>query len=173
MAMSVSSSTPLLTQRMSPILPEVKPGIPDSLHVSISRTRHVPLRRGRRTLLWRNLCLPVVGGVMEIPKNQRAVEQFNTIYFLLAANMIVFFFDHILHWRSVKGLYFYHWNTKWWQYVTSSFCHASWDHLSNNLFMLYAFGKMVEEEEGGGYLLSTYVIAGVVSCAMSKVPVGK
>lgn len=31
-----------------------------------------------------------------------------------------------------------------WQFVTAAFAHASWEHLSSNIFMLYVFGRIVE-----------------------------
>ena len=49
----------------------------------------------------------------------------------------------------------------WSQYVTSLFCHYNWGHLSSNLFQLYVFGKIVEEEEGIVGVLLSYLITGV------------
>lgn len=47
---------------------------------------------------------------------------------------------------QVSRLYLYHTGPRWWQYLTSAFCHGSWQHLSSNAFMLYVFGRIVEEE---------------------------
>jgi hypothetical protein len=43
----------------------------------------------------------------------------------------------------MRGLYLYHGSPHWWQFITHSFCHGSWNHLSMNLFNLCVFGKLV------------------------------
>lgn len=48
--------------------------------------------------------------------------------------------------------------------MTAAFCHYSWDHLSSNLFMLYTFGKIVEEEEGSFAVWLTYVVCALGEC---------
>ena len=53
-----------------------------------------------------------------------------------------------LHLPMMKSLYLNHLHPQWWQWITSIFCHANWAHLSGNIFFLYVFGKIVEEEEG-------------------------
>ena len=52
-------------------------------------------------------------------------------------------------------------NPRWWQFVTSIFCHANWAHLSGNIFFLYIFGKIVEEEEGAFGVWFSYLFTGV------------
>ena len=47
---------------------------------------------------------------------------------------------------------------RWWQFLTCAFCHADVGHLSSNLFLLYVFGKLVEEREGAIGVWSTYLI---------------
>lgn len=47
------------------------------------------------------------------------------------------------------------------QFVTATFMHANWQHLSSNAFALLVFGRMVEEEEGAFGLWATYLLAGV------------
>lgn len=44
--------------------------------------------------------------------------------------------------------------------MTATFCHANWNHLSSNLFFLYIFGKLVEEEEGNFALWISYILTG-------------
>ncbi len=58
------------------------------------------------------------------------------------------------------ALYLHHRAPHWWQFVTSTFCHGSWDHLSGNLFFLLIFGKSVEEEEGAGGVWAAYTLCG-------------
>ncbi len=47
------------------------------------------------------------------------------------------------------------------QFVTATFMHANWQHLSSNAFALLVFGRMVEEEEGALGVWLTYLLAGV------------
>lgn len=35
-----------------------------------------------------------------------------------------------------------HWAPQWWQFVTASFLHANWEHLSSNAFSLLIFGRI-------------------------------
>lgn len=69
--------------------------------------------------------------------------------------------DHTFHLPQIQRLYLDHLAPRWWQFLTSSFCHASWAHLSNNTFLLYVFGKIVEEEEGLWGVWFTYIITAV------------
>ena len=41
-----------------------------------------------------------------------------------------------------------------------TFCHVNWSHISINLFFLYIFGKLVEEEEGVFSLWLSYLVIG-------------
>ena len=85
---------------------------------------------------------------------------------MLLINLIVFVLDHSLHLPQMRMLYLDHIAPKWWQFITSSFCHASWQHLSSNIFMLYIFGKIVEEEEGMWGVWWTYFITAVGTQSM-------
>lgn len=79
------------------------------------------------------------------------------VLLLCSLNLLLYACDHVLH-LNIQHLYLWHAFPKWWQFLTSAFCHASWQHLSSNLFMLYVFGKVVEEEEGGLGVILTYLI---------------
>ncbi|CAJ1972315.1 unnamed protein product [Sphenostylis stenocarpa] len=68
---------------------------------------------------------------------------------------------HLYKVNQVKALYLYHNWPAWYQFVTATFCHANWNHLSSNLFFLYIFGKLVEEEEGNFALWLSYILTGV------------
>lgn len=48
-------------------------------------------------------------------------------------NLAVFAFDHLLSQGWVQLLYLNHSAPQWWQFITSAFCHGSWQHLSSNL----------------------------------------
>ena len=71
---------------------------------------------------------------------------YSGVYGLLLVNFAIFAADHFLHAPWVSGLYLNHARPAWWQYLTAAFCHGSWQHLSNNAFMLLVFGRIVEEE---------------------------
>lgn len=76
------------------------------------------------------------------------LNQNNGLFALLAINFIIFLLDHTLNWGIIDSFYLNHDDIIWYQLITSIFCHANWQHLSSNLFFLYLFGKLVEEEEG-------------------------
>lgn len=71
---------------------------------------------------------------------------YNGVFALLLLNFIVFFADKALKLPSIAALYLHHSQPHWWQYLTAAFCHASWQHISGNAFMLLIFGRIVEEE---------------------------
>eukprot|EP00898_Chlorokybus_atmophyticus_P001930 jgi/Chlat1/2738/Chrsp182S02899 len=88
-------------------------------------------------------------------------SNFNGVFLLLVANIAVFVLDHILKLPGITALYLNHSAPQLYQFVTSIFCHASWSHLSGNLFFLYVFGKLVEEEEGSWGVWLSYLACGV------------
>jgi len=85
----------------------------------------------------------------------------NGVFLLLLINVALFVADQWLHVGFVKSLYLNHMHPHWWQFVTSIFCHANWAHLSGNIFFLYVFGKIVEEEEGAFGVWFSYLFTGV------------
>ena len=95
------------------------------------------------------------------------------VFFLLALNLVGYVLDHVLHLGFMKGLYLHHMQPQWWQFLTSLFCHGSWAHLSSNIFFLYIFGKLVEEEEGWGGLIASYLICGAGASAASYLLLSK
>ncbi|KAM0880200.1 hypothetical protein ACQ4PT_033741 [Festuca glaucescens] len=84
----------------------------------------------------------------------------NAIFWILLLNFGLYVADHLLQIRQIKALYLYHAYPSWYQFVTSTFCHANWNHLSSNLFFVYIFGKLVEEEEGNFALWMSYILTG-------------
>ncbi|XP_031119070.1 rhomboid-like protein 11, chloroplastic [Ipomoea triloba] len=87
-------------------------------------------------------------------------KRVNGIFWILLINLGIYVADHILQVRGIKALYLYHNHPAWYQFVTSTFCHFNWNHLSSNLFFLYIFGKLVEEEEGNFALWFSYLLTG-------------
>ncbi|WP_071518473.1 rhomboid family intramembrane serine protease [Geitlerinema sp. PCC 9228] len=92
---------------------------------------------------------------------QPAKPQYNGVFILIAINLILFVLDEILQIGLMRNLYLNHARPQWYQFVTSMFCHANWAHISGNLFFLYIFGKLVEEEEGLTGILGSYLICGL------------
>lgn len=85
----------------------------------------------------------------------------NGVLLLILANLALFLADHYLHLSIIKSLYLHHAHPRWFQFATSLFCHANWSHLSGNIFLLYVFGKVVEEEEGAFGVIASYLICGI------------
>ncbi|PKA52410.1 hypothetical protein AXF42_Ash019794 [Apostasia shenzhenica] len=84
----------------------------------------------------------------------------NGIFWILLCNIGIFAADHLFQVREIRTLYLYHNQPTWYQFVTATFCHVNWNHLSSNLFFLYIFGKLVEEEEGNFALWLSYILTG-------------
>ena len=87
-------------------------------------------------------------------------NEYNGVFALLFFNFLFFALDHWLQLPMMKMFYLNHVDPTWWQFVTCTFCHASWDHLSSNIFFLYIFGKLIEEEEGAFGVWCSYVATG-------------
>ncbi|XP_061336527.1 rhomboid-like protein 11, chloroplastic [Gastrolobium bilobum] len=96
------------------------------------------------------------------PEQKRKPEKrVNGIFWVILLNIGIFVADHFFQVNGIKALYLYHNWPAWYQFVTATFCHANWKHLSSNLFFLYIFGKLVEEEEGNFALWLSYILTGV------------
>ncbi|XP_062084007.1 rhomboid-like protein 11, chloroplastic [Humulus lupulus] len=88
-------------------------------------------------------------------------KRVNGIFWILLLNLGIYAADHVFQVPGIKSLYLYHSSPEWYQFLTATFCHGSWNHLSSNLFFLYIFGKLVEEEEGSFALWLSYILTGV------------
>lgn len=91
----------------------------------------------------------------------------NGIFWILLLNLGIYVADHLFKLQQIKMLYLYHGHPSWYQFVTASFCHFNWNHLSSNLFFLYIFGKLVEEEEGNLALWISYILTGAGASLVS------
>ncbi|MBD2047806.1 rhomboid family intramembrane serine protease [Coleofasciculus sp. FACHB-64] len=98
--------------------------------------------------------------------NRRRNTQYNGVFALILINLVIFIADHILS-LNLQGLYLNHARPAFYQFFTAMFCHASWAHLSGNLFFLYIFGRLVEEEEGIFGVVASYIICGLGASLMS------
>ncbi|PRW58478.1 Rhomboid protease [Chlorella sorokiniana] len=85
----------------------------------------------------------------------------NGLFAILSINFLLFAGSNLLHMPALASLTLNHWQPQWWQFVTATFMHANWQHLSSNAFALLVFGRMVEEEEGALGVWLTYLLAGV------------
>ncbi|XP_038696177.1 rhomboid-like protein 11, chloroplastic isoform X2 [Tripterygium wilfordii] len=95
------------------------------------------------------------------PEERRKPEKrVNGIFWIILLNLGIYVADHLFQVQGIRALYLYHNRPTWYQFVTATFCHASWNHLSSNLFFLYIFGKLVEEEEGNFALWLSYIFTG-------------
>ncbi|KAL1552433.1 Rhomboid-like protein 11, chloroplastic [Salvia divinorum] len=93
-------------------------------------------------------------------EKRKAEKRVNGIFWILLINIGIYVADHVFQVPLTKGLYLYHNQPSWYQFITSTFCHFNWSHLSSNLFFLYIFGKLVEEEEGNFALWLSYILTG-------------
>lgn len=101
---------------------------------------------------------------LDKPEERRKPKKsVNGVFWIILLNLGLYVADHIFQVRSIKFLYLYHNFPAWYQFVTAAFCHANWNHLSSNLFFLYIFGKLVEEEEGNFGLWLSYIFTGAAA----------
>jgi membrane associated rhomboid family serine protease len=87
-------------------------------------------------------------------------HKYNAVFFLILINLTVYALDHIVN-LNLTFLYLNHSDPQWYQVVTALFCHSGWEHLSGNLFFLYIFGKLIEEQEGEFALYLSYLVCGL------------
>ena len=83
---------------------------------------------------------------------------YDGVFALVAINIVLFLLDRVL---NLNFLYLNHARPQWYQFVTSLFLHANWAHISGNLFFLYIFGKLIEEEEGLVGVVLSYLVCGI------------
>lgn len=82
-------------------------------------------------------------------------------FWLCLINVVGYVLDHVVRLSWMPHLYLNHAMPRWWQLVTSAFCHADWAHLSSNLFMVYVFGKLIEEKEGAFGVWMAYLVTAI------------
>mmetsp|Transcript_12055 Transcript_12055/g.24541 ORF Transcript_12055/g.24541 Transcript_12055/m.24541 type:complete len:259 (-) Transcript_12055:801-1577(-) len=86
---------------------------------------------------------------------------------LISVNMAGFVLDHVVKWKPMEAMALVHSRPQWWQFLTALFCHASWSHLSGNLFFLLVFGRFIEDERGPGFTWMAYLTCGFVANVVS------
>ena len=68
----------------------------------------------------------------------------NGVFTLLLLNFALFAAQSFVQLPVLALLPLNHWRPVWWQFVTCTFMHANWEHLSSNAFSLLVFGRMGE-----------------------------
>lgn len=66
-----------------------------------------------------------------------------SVYIFILINYAIYAIDTYVY--SLSFLYLNHGNTSWYTVVTSAFCHANFTHLSGNMFFIYFFGRLIED----------------------------
>jgi len=95
------------------------------------------------------------------------------VYALILASLLSFVGDNVMHIPVFRTWYLYHRKWRWWQPITSTFCHGDKAHLSGNVFLLLLFGRSVEDELGPLGLVFSYIFCGVVANLVSLVMLPK
>ncbi|KFK27816.1 hypothetical protein AALP_AA8G433600 [Arabis alpina] len=142
--------------------PSLKPHTNCPLSLTESTVfRPLTVHRSRIACKFSNSDITPQFEVSKAEEKRKPQKQANGIFWIILINLGIYVADHFFQVRSIKSLYLYHNFPEWYQFVTATFCHANWNHLSSNLFFLYIFGKLVEEEEGSFGLWLSYLFTGV------------
>jgi rhomboid protease GluP len=103
--------------------------------------------------------------LQEKPKQQ---HRSTAVYVLMLINLIVFVLDKVMKNPIIsRQFYLFHRRWKWWQPLTTCFCHVDRFHLSSNLFLLLLFGRSVEDDQGWVGLLFSFAWCGVLASLVS------
>jgi membrane associated rhomboid family serine protease len=88
-------------------------------------------------------------------------KKYSGLFSLVFINFFVFVLFNILQSSVAVMMVLNHEHPRWYQFVTSIFCHIDYMHLSSNMFFLYVFGRLIEEEEGASGLLFSFFVCGI------------
>ena len=97
------------------------------------------------------------------PIESRPGRKTTAVYLLILASLFSFVGDNIMHLPIFQTFYLYHRKWRWWQPITSTFCHGDRSHLSGNVFLLLLFGRSVEDELGPVGLVFSYIFCGMMA----------
>ena len=139
----------------------------DALHGAISRVSSKPQQRPR---LWQRASPSLWqrrSSLQAARSEDGALAETrtkpNVVHALILANYATFFADRVLGAWPDKGLYLWHHRWRWWQLLSSCFCHADRAHLGGNTFLLLLFGRSIEDEVGGLGLVLAFCFCGVAA----------
>ncbi|MBN2145172.1 MAG: rhomboid family intramembrane serine protease, partial [Candidatus Aureabacteria bacterium] len=85
------------------------------------------------------------------------------VFSLCFIMFVMYVMTNILRLSFTNQLMLDHSNGRWYQFLTALFCHRDYMHLSGNLFFLYIFGRLIEEEEGMTGFLISFMVCGIGS----------
>ena len=111
--------------------------------------------------------LSMTGIVREFNKGDEINTKYNGVFLLIAVNFFTYFLDHILGLQIIKKMYLNYGDFHIYQLFTMELCHSGWVHISGNMFFIYFFGRLIEEEEGTKFLIFTYFTTGVGAALFS------
>ncbi|KAI3835212.1 hypothetical protein MKW92_037506 [Papaver armeniacum] len=100
-------------------------------------------------------------------QSEKPINGVKGIYWILLLNLGIYAVDYVFEPRMFRALILDHRQPAWYQFVTASFCHSSGDHLFSNLFYMYVYGRLVEEEVGNLALWVYYILTGFVGFIIS------
>jgi membrane associated rhomboid family serine protease len=89
-----------------------------------------------------------------------ASRKYPGVFSLVFLNFLVFGLDRVLG-LPLDFLYLSTNRPRLYQWFSSLFCHGNYAHLSGNLFFLYVFGRLIEEEEGTAAIWISYLVCGI------------
>lgn len=85
-----------------------------------------------------------------------------SLYILIVINYIIFVIDLVLQ-IDLSFLYLHHQNPQFYQFLSSAFCHADFNHLSGNMFFLYFFGRLSSDELSNKTVVIIYFLTAILS----------
>ena len=95
--------------------------------------------------------------------------------YLLIANLIIFLLAGILQrygvdLNAIGGLHYYSAASfHWWQPITYMFLHANWSHIFFNMFAVWMFAPMIENEWGERRFAIYYLVCGLGAAFIQEV----
>lgn len=85
------------------------------------------------------------------------------VFILILICFVNYLLFNILKMPFCTSLFLNHLKPEGYQFVTSLFFHGHYLHLSGNIFFLYVFGKIIEEEEGILGLMIAFFVCGITA----------
>ncbi len=83
-----------------------------------------------------------------------------SVYVFILISYLIYLIDHYL--VSLSSLYLNHANVVWYTVLTSAFCHADFTHLTGNMFFIYFFGLIIEEQVGQKKFILLYILSAIL-----------
>ncbi len=116
-------------------------------------------------LIWSGFCTCISNFCSNFVLDMRNIP--TVTRYLLISNFIVFFLAYFLQrWGidldSICGLHYWTASTfHWWQPITYMFLHANFSHIFFNMFAVWMFAPMIENEWGARRFIIYYLVCGL------------